>query len=78
MPRYRFHLFNDVQTQDLVGRIFPDVGAAQVDAIRSARALMCEDMTGKGEINLSHWIELEDDDGEVTVVPFRDAVTIRS
>ena len=39
--------------------------------------LMATDIRAKGEINLSHWIELEDDDGEVEVVNFRDAVTIK-
>lgn len=77
MPRYRFHLFNDVQTTDLVGRSFPDLAAAQGDAIRDARAIMAADLTGKGEINIGHWIELEDDEGDVVVVAFRDAVTIR-
>ena len=32
--------------------------------------------TGKGEINIGHWIELEDDEGEIIVVAFRDAVKI--
>ena len=76
MPRFRFHLYNDVQTMDLVGRIFNDLAAAQGDAIRDARAIMAADLTGKGEINIGHWIELEDDEGEISVVAFRDAVTI--
>lgn len=78
MPRYRFHLFADVETPDSAGRNFPDFDAAQADAIENARAIMCADMTDKGVINLSHWIEVEDDEGEVSVVPFRDAVIIRS
>ena len=76
MPRYRFHLYNDEQTTDSVGRIFNDLAAAQRDAIRDARAIMAADLTGKGEINIGHWIELEDDAGGIFVVPFRDAVTI--
>ena len=76
MPRFRFHLYNDIETMDPVGRIFPDLEAAHVDAIRSARELMATDLTGRGEINIGHWIELEDDKGEVVVVPFRDAITI--
>jgi len=39
---------------------------------------MCSDMRSTGEINLSHWIELEDDAGEVVVVLFGDAVTVKS
>lgn len=76
MPRYRFHLYNDEQITDSAGRMFPDLAAAQVDAIRDARAIMAADLTGKGEINIGHWIELEDDAGEIVVVAFRDAVTI--
>ena len=76
MPRFRFHLYNDEETMDPVGRIFPDLDAAHVDAIRNARELMAADLTGRGEINIGHWIELEDDAGEIVIVPFRDAVTI--
>lgn len=76
MPRFRFHLFNDVETVDDEGRDFPSLAAARTEAIGNARALMASDITSKGEINLSHWIELEDEEGEVEVVNFRDAVTI--
>lgn len=76
MPRFRFHLYNDVETMDPVGRIFPDFDSAHVDAIQNARELMAADITGKGEINIGHWIELEDEEGEISVVAFRDAVTI--
>lgn len=76
MPRYRFHLYNDIETQDLEGRLFPDLKAAQADAIRCARAIMGSELTSKGEITLSHWIELETDEGDMHVVTFGDAVTI--
>jgi len=76
MPLFRFHLYNDIETMDPVGRVFPDFDAAHGDAIQNARALMAADLTGKGEINLGHWIELEDDAGEIAIVAFRDAVTI--
>jgi len=78
MPRFRFHLYNSVHTIDLEGRDFKDLGAAQVEAISNARDLMCSEMRSTGEINLSHWIELEDDAGEVVVVLFGDAVTVKS
>jgi hypothetical protein len=38
---------------------------------------MATDIRAKGIINLTHWIELEDDDGEVEVVSFGDAVTVK-
>jgi len=77
MPRYRFHIYDDIETLDEEGREFPDFAAAHTEAIGSARHLMAADITGKGELDLGHWIELEDDDGEVAVVNFRDAVTIK-
>ena len=76
MPRYRFHLYNTEETQDLEGRIFADLGAAHTDAIRCARSLMASDLTSSGEITLSHRIELETDEGEMHVVTFGDAVKI--
>lgn len=77
MPRFRFHLFNDIETIDREGREFPDLAAARADAIVNARALMAAGITSKGEINLSHRIELEGDDGDIETVKFGDAVTIR-
>ena len=77
MPRYRFHLYNDEHTVDHEGRDFADFGAARIEAIANARELMASEIRTKGEIDLSHWIELEDDAGDLLVVPFGDAVTIR-
>lgn len=76
MPRYRFHLYNDEETQDLEGRMFPDLDAAHADAIRCARSIMGLELASKGEITLSHWIEVETEDGEMHVVSFGDTVTI--
>ena len=77
MPRYRFHLYNDEHTVDHEGRDFADFGAARIEALSNARELMASEIRTKGEIDLSHWIELEDDAGELVVVPFGDAVTVR-
>ena len=77
MPRFRFHLYNDEEVRDPQGREFLDLEAAQTEAISNARELMCTDLRTKGEINLSHWIELENDEGDVVVVNFRDAVRIK-
>jgi hypothetical protein len=76
LPLYRFHLYNTEETQDLEGRDFPNLEAAHADAIKSARSIMAEDITSIGEITLSHWIELETEDGDMHVVTFGDAVTI--
>lgn len=76
MPRYRFHLYNDIETEDLEGRLFPNLKTAIGDAIRCARSIMASDLTSKGEITLSHWIELETEEGEMHVVTFGDSVKI--
>ncbi len=76
MPLYRFHLYNTEQTQDLEGRTFPDFAAAHADAIHCARSLMASHLASSGEITLSHWIELETEEGDMHVVTFGDAVTI--
>jgi hypothetical protein len=76
LPLYRFHLYNTEETPDLVGREFPDLAAAHADAIQSARSIMAEDITTSGEITLSHWIEVETEEGDMHVITFGDAVTI--
>lgn len=76
MPRYRFHLYNDEETQDREGRIFPSFDAAHADAMRCAREIMASELAAKGEITLSHRIELENEEGEMHIVTFGDSVTI--
>ena len=76
MPRFRFHVFNDDHTVDLEGKELPDLAAARTCAVEGARGIMADEMKSKGKINLNHWIEIEDDQGNLTVVPFDDAVNI--
>ena len=76
MPRFLFHLFNNSEIRDTVGREFTNLAAARADAIFNARSLMAADIVSIGEITLSHSIEVEDDLGAVLVVPFGEAVTI--
>lgn len=78
MPRYRFHLYNSEESRDQEGRVFPDLAAAHTDAITNARALMCDDMCNQGEIHLRHWIEIEEEDGTLSVVSFSEAVIVSS
>lgn len=77
MPRFRFHLYNDEETLDAEGRDFPSIAAARTEAIDNARELMAAEIKSKGVINLSHWIDLENDAGDIVTVVFRDAVTIK-
>ena len=76
MPRYFFHLYNDVETMDEEGRIFPDLAAARANAVKEAREMMLETIS-EGRINFSHRIDIADEAGEIVgSVTFGEAVTV--
>lgn len=76
MPRFFFHLRNDVAADDEEGRELADVAAAHQHAIESAREMVCASVH-EGHLNLDHYIFVTDEAGkEVTRVTFRDAFTI--
>jgi hypothetical protein len=76
MPRYFFHLYNDVDTMDEEGRTFPDLAAAHANAVKEAREMMLETVA-EGRINFSHRIDIEDGTGAVVgTVTFGEAVTV--
>jgi hypothetical protein len=76
LPLYRFHLYNDTETLDHEGRTFADLDAACADAVQSARSIMGSELASRGEITLSHWIEVETEEGDIHIVTFGDSVTI--
>ena len=76
MPRYFFHLRDGDWVDDPDGMFFPDVRTARLEAIRSARDIMAEDVR-RGRLSLSHRIEVTDENGEpVLAVPFGEIVEI--
>jgi hypothetical protein len=76
MPRYYFHLHNDIETEDEEGRELDGLDSAREQAILGARDLMAEEVM-RGMINLSHWIEVRDERNErVLAVLFRDALEV--
>ena len=76
MPRFYFHLHNDVDVSDEDGEDFPDLDAALAHAVRMVRFEASEGALG-GRIVLSHRIDIEDGDGAVLgTVHFRDAVEV--
>ena len=78
MPRYYFHLHNDLDVRDEEGRELPDQKAARAEAIRGARDLMAEDVK-RGRLTLSHWIEVRDEAGaQLFVLRYGEAVEIVS
>lgn len=78
MPRYRFHIFNHEHVTDQVGSDFADQAAARTYAIKCAREIMAEELRTCGSIDLKHWIEIEDESGDMHVVAFGDVVTVNS
>ncbi len=60
MPQFYFNIYNSEVTIDEEGQELPDVEAARRVAIRSAREVMCDGVRD-GEVTLSHWIDIEDD-----------------
>ena len=78
MPRYFFHVFNDQETTDFEGKELLDLEAARAVAIKGARGIMAHELETEGCINLNHWIEIEDERGEMTVLTFGDALTVRA
>ena len=76
MPRYYFHLYNDVVSMDDEGVELPDREAARANGIREAREMMVE-MVGEGRMNFSHRIDIADESGAVIdQVIFAQAVAV--
>lgn len=77
MPRFYFHLHNDVDASDESGKDLPDLEAARAHAVSLARFEVSEAAKRDGRIVLSHRIDVEDENGEsLATVNFRDAVNI--
>lgn len=77
MPRYFFHLHNDVEVEDEDGVDLPDLEAVRAEALKAARDLMAEDVK-RGKLTLSHRIEIRDQAGEpVLTVRYADAIKLR-
>ena len=76
MPRFFFHVYDDVVALDEEGCELPDLEAVRQRAIEGARELACEQIR-KGKLTLHHRIEVEDEDGKTAmIVPFRLAFRI--
>ena len=77
MPRYYFHVYDDIIAHDEEGLELPNLAAARLNALRGARSLIA-DQVSRGYFVLSHWIDVVDEKGEsVLTVTFRDAVDIK-
>jgi hypothetical protein len=77
VPRYFFHVYDDVIAEDEEGAELPNVAAARLNALQGARDLIA-DQVKRGYFVLSHWIDVTDEQGEkVMTVKFGDAVDIK-
>ena len=77
MPRYYFHLINDMDVPDLEGLELPDLAAARAEAVEESRRMIGEMTKTDGRIVLHHRIDIEDEDGNVLdSVVFRDILNI--
>ncbi|HEX8480632.1 MAG TPA: hypothetical protein VF650_01875 [Allosphingosinicella sp.] len=77
MPRYFFHIYNDVVSHDDEGLELADPQAAVSEAHRGALSLAAEQVLRHARLALHHFIEIEDSDGAVIAkVTFGDAIAV--
>lgn len=77
MPRYYFHLINDLDCPDPEGKELPDIEAAREHAGALIRFTAAESIKERGKFDRDHRIDIEDDAGEVIeTIHFDDAVEI--
>jgi hypothetical protein len=77
MPRFYFHLHNDLDCSDEEGFELPDLEAARAHALEQARVTFAETAKDHGRVVLHHRIDIEDRSGVVLdTVYFRDAVSV--
>jgi hypothetical protein len=76
LPRYFFHIYDDIVVRDDEGMELPDVAAARREAIAGIREMMCEQVR-QGHLALHHRVEVEDADGApVFTLLFAEAVRV--
>jgi hypothetical protein len=77
VPRYFFHVYDDIIAHDEEGAELPNLAAARLNALRGARDLIAEQVK-HGYFVLSHWIDVMDENGgKVLTITFKDAVDIK-
>ncbi len=76
MPRFYFHLFNDLTTMDEEGAELRDDASAMIQAATYARDMAAESVRD-GHLTLSHRIDVEHKGGRrIRSVYFRDVIQI--
>lgn len=78
MPRFYFHLFNDLTSIDEEGTDLPNAAMALEHAKENARHMAAQSVL-EGHLILDHRIEVTDEDGgRVGTVHFRDVVEVKA
>jgi hypothetical protein len=79
MPRFYFHLRNDMSVNDEEGIELPNVESVRVRAEQYALDMSAASVLEQRKINLHHRIEVADEAGQtVLTIEFGDVVTIES
>ena len=79
VPRFFFHVFDDLDARDDEGVELRDLAEARIYAMHAAKHLMSESLKVEGTISLDHRIVVADEHGHVVeTVRFEDAVKIES
>jgi hypothetical protein len=77
VPRYYFHLRNDMSVDDEEGKELPNLEAARGTAAKYALDMSAMSVLEHAKINLHHRIEVADDGGEIVLtVEFGDVVRV--
>jgi hypothetical protein len=75
MPRYFFHVLNDIESREEDGQEFPDLDAAKAEARATAADLIRDEIRAGRLLHPDHRIEIEDGRGHVLhVLRFGDLV----
>lgn len=78
MPRFFFHIFDDVVVRDDEGIELVDLEAARRTALTGIREMMCDQLK-RGRINLTHRVEVQDEAGSTVLdIRFGEAVRIET
>lgn len=79
MPRFYFHLRNDLSVDDEEGIELPDIEAARERAIEFAVDMSAASVLEHRKLNLHHKIEVADQNGDIVqIVEFGDVLTVQS
>jgi len=77
MPRYYFDLYNDRNTVDQEGEVFPDLATALDHARTAVRKLGAEAVSTRGQLVLDHRLVVRSEEtDEQHIIHFGDVIRI--